>query len=414
MSFTDRQSTYMMGALPTVGGRRLAVRVTNSAEKALRQGHPWLFANGITSISESGAAGDLAVIFDRKRRFLAIGLYDPDSPIQIKVLQHLQSATINADWFSATITAALAKRQPLADSGHTNGYRCINGENDRLPALIVDRYAHVAVVKLYSPCWLPHLTTILDTLRAQLPITHLVIRLSRRLQAQKLPVQDGQVVYGSPIDAPVLFRENGLAFEADVIRGQKTGHFLDQRDNRARVGALSKGKRVLDVFAATGGFSLYAASGGAKQVVSVDLSRPTLAVAERNFAHNQDRPTVRRCEHQLAAGDAFEVLKRLRAQKRRFDVVVVDPPAFAQKQADVPQALRAYARLAQLASKVVADGGTLVLASCSSRVSAEVFFKTVQDALPHTARRLTTTAHAIDHPVTFKEGAYLKCAYFQL
>lgn len=406
--------TFSFPTLPTVNHRRLAVKVTNSAEKALRQGHPWLFENGITSISHTGRAGDLAVIFDRKRRFLAIGLYDPDSPIRVKILQHQTSATIDAAWFAQTIANALTIRQPLATSGNTNGYRCINGENDRLPGLIVDRYAGVAVVKLYSAAWLPHLYAILEAIRTQLPIDQIVIRLSRRLQAQPIELFDGQIVYGNPIDTPILFQENGLTFEADVIKGQKTGHFLDQRDNRAKVRQLAHGKTVLDLFAATGGFSLYAASGGARQVTSVDISQPTLAVAKRNFAHNQHITNVKRCEHQLMTGDVFAVLDRLIAQKRRFDIVVVDPPAFAQKQADVEQALRAYGRLARLAAQVVRRGGQLVLASCSSRVSAEKFFTTVQTALPKSAQPFAKTGHALDHPTTFREGAYLKCIYFNL
>ncbi|MGB1253163.1 MAG: class I SAM-dependent rRNA methyltransferase [Candidatus Promineifilaceae bacterium] len=398
--------------MPTLNARRIAVKVTPSAEKAIRNNHPWLFTNAITSVSHGGQAGDIAIVFDRKRRFLAAGLYDPDSPIRVKLLQHLQQAQIDSAWFSKTITAALALRQPLTDSIDTTGYRCINGENDSLPGLIVDYYARVAVVKLYSTIWLPHLTDILNILLAQLPISQIVIRLSRRLQALETGLSDGQLIYGPPITAPIRFQENGLSFEANVIKGQKTGHFLDQRDNRAKVRDLSQGKMVLDLFAATGGFSLYAAAGGAKQVVSVDLSRPTLAVAERNFAHNSQLTAVNQCNHKLIAADVFDLLQQMVKQRRRFDLIVVDPPAFAQKEADVPQALRAYTKLAKLASQLVARGGQLVMASCSSRVSAEQFFSTVQRAVPSSTRTFAKTGHAIDHPISFKEGAYLKCIYF--
>jgi 23S rRNA (cytosine1962-C5)-methyltransferase len=220
-------------------------------------------------------------------------------------------------------------------------------------------------------------------------------------------------VWGEPPSEPIHFTENGLAFAADVVQGQKTGFFLDQRDNRARVRGLAAGKRVLNVFAYTGGFSVYAAAGGAREVVSLDVSAPALAHAARNFALNQALPAVAACQHSTWAADAFEALAGLAAQPP-FDLVVVDPPALAKQAAETQPALRAYERLTRLSLAALAPGGTLVIASCSSRVSAVAFFAAVQRAARAAGRPLVEfdrTGHAIDHPVRFPEGAYLKCVY---
>jgi 23S rRNA (cytosine1962-C5)-methyltransferase len=212
----------------------------------------------------------------------------------------------------------------------------------------------------------------------------------------------------------VVFRENGLRFEADPIRGQKTGFFLDQRDNRARVGDLARGRSVLNAFSYSGGFSLYAARGGAREVTSLDISQPALDAAARHFTLNDDVPAVAACQHELLCADAFEAFEALAEGKRLFDVVVVDPPAFAKKQSEVDRALSAYARLCRLALRVLKPGGELVLASCSSRVSAEAFRDNALSAASRAGRPLRIheeTGHALDHPVGFPEGAYLKCVF---
>jgi 23S rRNA (cytosine1962-C5)-methyltransferase len=225
---------------------------------------------------------------------------------------------------------------------------------------------------------------------------------------------DGLILSGPELDGPILFRENGLCFEADPVRGQKTGFFLDQRDNRARVEELGDGASVLNGFAYTGGFSVYAARGGARSVVSLDKSAPALDAATRNLVHNRDVPAVAAVSHEIQAGDAFELLARMGEEGRRFDLVIVDPPAFAQSQTQVRQALGAYERLTQLSLGVLGPGGVLVQASCSRPVDAAAFFAAVNGAAVRAGRPLREierTGHALDHPVTFKEGAYLKCLF---
>jgi 23S rRNA (cytosine1962-C5)-methyltransferase len=402
--------------VPPPGARRLALRVTPAGQRALRQGHPWLFAQAITSQGGEGRPGDLAVVFDDYRRFLAIGLYDPTSPLRVRILQHGSPETIDRAWLCRRLADAAGWRAPLAESG-TTGYRLVHGENDGLPGLVIDRYATTLVLKLYTLAWVPRLAELRSALEQVCPSTCLVLRLSRQLASRPdhlYGLVDGTVLAGPPPTEPVIFCENGLNFEADVLQGQKTGFFLDQRDNRARVEQLAAGRRTLNVFAYTGGFSLYAARGGAPEVVSLDSSAPALAAAERNFAHNQHLPAVARARHSVLVADAFAALAELRQTGQRFDLVIVDPPAFAKQAREVTAGLQAYRRLTALALGVLEPGGTLVMASCSSHVSAADFFAAIHQAAVETGRPLREfdrTGHAIDHPVRFPEGAYLKCLY---
>lgn len=418
----DKQSRNGNGRFPprqpsAPNQRRIALRVSPRAERAIRRGHPWLFAQAIERQSHQGAPGDLAVVFDRKGRFLAVGLFDPTAPIRVRLLHVGEPVTIDAAWFQAQIGTAVAQRQPLTADPLTTGYRLVHGENDGLPGLVIDRYGETCVLKLDTPAWAPHLQTVLDGLATAVAPQRVVLRLSRSVQALEdglYGLKDGVVLSGDPLPGPVMFMENGLLFEADVRLGQKTGFFLDQRDNRARVEKLAAGQRVLNVFAYTGGFSLYAARGGAQEVVSLDISQPALAAAARNFKLNRHHAAVAAASHELLLGDAFQVLAQLHASRRFFDVVVIDPPSFARKKEDVPQALAAYQRLARLGLGVLRRGGTLVLASCTSRVTAASFFTAVHQAAAGEQRPLQEVArtfHALDHPIRFPEGAYLKCLF---
>ncbi|MEX0891953.1 MAG: class I SAM-dependent rRNA methyltransferase [Gemmatimonadota bacterium] len=413
---------------------RLAIHLHPRAERAVKREHPWVYAEGIRQLRREGRAGDLAVIFDERDRFLAIGLYDPASPIRIRVLHRGRPETIDAAWFAARLRAAWERRAPLREEA-TTAFRMVHGENDGLPGLVVDRYASSLVVKLYTAAWFPHLEAVLAGLEALLPVQRVVLRLSRAVQREAgapatapdgpaqqdsrtpgygQPLHDGQILRGPELEGPVLFQENGLTFEADLVHGQKTGFFLDQRDNRARVEAHAGGRTVLNVFSYTGGFSVYAARGGAREVVSLDASGPALAAAERNFGHNRTDPTVAAARHRTLEDDAFALLPELAGRGERFDVVILDPPSFAKAQAEVPAALVSYARLLGRGLDVLAPGGLLVAASCSSRITAEAFGDLVVEAGGRARRPLTVleqTGHPLDHPIGFPEGAYLKCVF---
>lgn len=418
----DRPSrlAYNAGVLPAslshTNHRRLALHVTPAAQRAIRQGHPWLFDQAITDQKGDGRPGDLAVIFDDRNRFLAIGLYDPTSPIRVRVLHRGAPAPIDRAWLRARLAAAAAGREALA-AGGTTGYRLVHGENDGLPGLVVDRYDTTLVLKLYTPAWAPWLADLRAALDDVCPAACTVLRMSRALLAHPEHLgglTDGAVLAGSPPAGPVLFSENGLRFEADVLRGQKTGFFFDQRDNRARAGKLAAGRRTLNVFAYTGGFSLYAAAGGAPEVLSIDSSAPALASAQRNFALNRGLPAVAAARHTVTVADAFAALADLGRRGRRYDLVIVDPPALAKREAEVDRAIRAYERLTALALGVTAAGGTLVMASCSSRVSAPAFYATVNGTAARAGRplvELARTGHALDHPIRSPEGAFPEGAF---
>ena len=405
--------------LPVPGAKRIALRVLPQAERSIRAGHPWVYGTSIEDESHAGAPGDLGVVFDRKGRFLAIGVYDPTSPIKLRVLHQGDPVKLDGNWFNQSLAASIAKRQVLLDpeKPQTNGYRLVNGESDGFPGMVVDRYADTLVVKLYTPAWIPHLRQIVYGLRKAQNHNRLVLRLNRSMRKDPqflFGLEDGQILHGPALNGPVVFVENGLKFEAEPVTGQKTGFFLDQRENRARVEQITRGKTVLNVFSYTGGFSVYAARGGAVHVTSLDLSAPAMEAAERNFTENMTYPGVADCEHETVVGDAFEIMDEMARMKRKFDVVILDPPMFAQSASQVQQALLAYQRLTRMGLDVLAFGGTLVQASCSNRVPAETFFAAVEEAArsyKRTLRDVKCTSHAVDHPIAFEGGAYLKCIF---
>ncbi len=403
----------MLEHLPDFVPKRLAIKLKPAGEKAVKQKHPWVFNESIRKQNVVGIAGDLAIIFDqRKNKFLAVGLWDPFSPIRVKILQFHQSAQINKDWFEEKIKEAYQKRHSLLETD-TNSFRFIYGENDGLPGLIADVYADVLVVKLYSFIWIPYLKIIFPLLLKQSGCKTLVLRLSRKMQQEPsllYDLSDGQIIEGSLASEEVHFREHGLTFIANVIRGHKTGFFLDHRSNRKRIGELAKGKKVLDIFAYAGGFSVHALAGGAKKVISLDISAQALEAAKKNVALN-----VESAKHEIMKVDAFIGMEQLIAAGELFDLIIVDPPSFAKKGAEIERALLNYSKLATLAIKLVKSGGVLLMASCSSRVNKQTFFDTIEKAFSQSGRRfqlLESNEHDIDHPVTFPQGAYLKSGYY--
>ena len=398
--------------LPKIEPQTLAVKLTVIGERSLRAAHPWIFSESIEKVNKDGAEGDIAIIFSHtKNKAIGVGLYDPDSPIRIKMLHAGSGAKLNSDFFSEKIQKAFALRHELLET-ETNSYRLLFGENDGFPGFIADVYAKVLVVKLYSAIWFPFLETILNHLVEVASCESIVLRLGRNLQAKDtFGLKDGMVLFGELKNEEVEFTEHGVRFSANVIKGHKTGYFLDHRHNRKRVGELSTGKKVLDVFSYAGGFSVHALVGGAREVTSLDISKQALDLALANGKLNSYAGM-----HRTIVGDAFEAMLKLINQQERFDLVVIDPPSFAKSKKEVALAMKKYAQLAQLGEKLTAKGGMLVLASCSSRVPAEDFFKINETVLKNQPRRFSIylkTAHDVDHPVTFKEGAYLKCGYYK-
>jgi 23S rRNA (cytosine1962-C5)-methyltransferase len=395
---------------------RLRLRVTAAAETILRGGHPWLFADSIREQNRDGHAGELAVIFDRKDKFLAVGLFDPDSPLRVRVLHAGKPVTIDENWWRENFSRAIGRRKNLLDE-RTNGFRWINGESDGWPGLVLDRYAESLVLKIYTAAWLPKLDEVATLIRELLKSERLVLRLSRNIEetAQKnFRVQDGQVLFGEKLAGVVTFLETGIRFEADVIRGQKTGFFFDQRENRRRVEMLARGRDVLNAFSFSGGFSLYAARGGAKSVTDLDISAHALESAKRNFVLNKNDSNISMCHHETIQTDAFAWLEQNTAQK--FDLVILDPPSLAKRETERAGAIQAYGKLAANGIRALRRDGILVAASCSAHVSSSEFFEAVRQAAQNSARKfveIETTEHPPDHPATFAEANYLKCIFLK-
>lgn len=395
---------------------RLKLTLRPTAESIVRGGHPWVYSDSIRKQNREGEAGEIAVLYDRKDKFLALGFYDPDSPLRVRILHLGKPVKLDEDWWLSKLMETQSRRDSIPDSG-TNGLRLINGESDGWPGLVMDRYDGTLVVKVYTAAWIKLMEMLLPIFIETLKPERVVLRLSRNLQALSSASGgpgDGSVLHGTSPEGVVTFLENGVRFEADVLKGQKTGFFLDQRENRKRVGELSEGRDVLNAFSFSGGFSLYAAKGGAKSVTDLDISAHALEAAERNFALNHDDGGVAACEHRCEQDDAFKWIET--AKSSSYDVVIVDPPSLAKREVERGRAIQAYAKLNANAIRLLRPHGVLVAASCSAHVSESEFYDAVRTAARQSGRsfkEMETRGHALDHKAKFPEAHYLKCIYLQ-
>lgn len=393
---------------------RLRVRLFPRAEIAVRSGHPWIYADSIKSQSREGETGELAVIYDKRDRFFAIGMFEAESPIRIRILQFGKSATLDREWWLGKARDCLSERKLAVLNDRTNGARVINGESEGFPGLVADMYAETLVVKLYAAGWLPRWPEIEGILREVFLPKILVLRMSRNIagHADFYGLKEG--FQGDAGEETVVFSENEIRFEAAVLKGQKTGFFLDQRDNRSRVEQLAMGRDVLNVFSFSGGFSLYAARGGARSVTDLDISAHALESAKRNFSLNADDPTISSAEHLTVQADAFRWMDEADGA---YDLIIVDPPALAKRLAEKEGALRAYRRVNSRAFSLLRPGGILVAASCTAQVSAEEFYHLVEEEAQNSGRpyrELWRSGHAPDHPAGFPEARYLKALCLEL
>ncbi len=317
------------------------------------------------------------------------------------------------------LETALGLRRDLFDA-QTTGWRVINGENDGIPGLVLDRYDNTFVVKIYTAAWLPRLEEMAGLFRAALPVERMILRMSRNIQAtaeQNFSSRDGAMLFGTPVAGRVVFLESGLRFEAEVVRGQKTGFFLDQRENRRHVEMLARHRAVLNAFSFSGGFSLYAARGGAASVTNLDLSPHSLAGVERNSRLNESVAAISHCKRHAIQADAFEWLDADAKTAKKFGLVILDPPSLAKRESERDGAIRAYEKLATQGIARLERGGILVAASCSAHVTAEEFFEAVRRAAAKSGRKFQErqrTGHASDHPARFKEMEYLKAIYLEV
>ncbi len=396
---------------------KLKLKISKTLQKKIRQGYPWIRFHQIQNRNLQGEAGDLGVVYDTDNRFLAVGLYDPYSEIRLRILQAGKPVDIDRTFFEHRLREAFALRNGIS-SEDTTGYRLLNGENDGLPGLVMDHYGDTLVLKVYTAAWFPYLTILTSILDEIQPHTRILLRLSRHAEKNLTSGYfDGQVISGAALSGLVRFKENGLLFEADLLKGQKTGFFLDQRENRQELRSRVSGKSVLNVFSYTGGFSVYALAGGARRVTELEISRPALEASRHNLGLNFDKSVLDPDLFCQIQGDAFEILATLRREGEQFDVVILDPPAFAKNKKDKPKALQAYHRLVQAGAELVNPGGLLFAASCSAPVPAEAFYRAAELGLKASGRRFQIThktRHPADHPVRFGEGAYLKALYAEI
>jgi 23S rRNA (cytosine1962-C5)-methyltransferase len=380
----------------------------------LRAGHPWVFRKAIEKAPRGLDAGAIVDVVE-EGRFVARGYHDPHSAISVRILTREPAEEIDAAFWRNRIRRALALRKDLVHG--TTGYRLVHGENDGLPGVVVDRYGDFAVLKLYSAGLTPHRPLLVEAIRQEAAGLAGVFgrdEIPRDEESDEAAPQ-GKVLWGAEPPERIEIDEHGMKLLVDVRRGQKTGLFLDQRENRRMVREFSAGRGdALNLFGYTGGFSVAAALGGARHVVTIDVDRDAILLARENFRVNGLDPA----DHAFASEDAFEILKRYKAQGRQFDLVVCDPPAFAKSQKAVEAAIAGYASLNRAALHVLAPGGLLVSASCSARVSAEQF----QDAVKEAAYKTRIDLQLVedrrqppDHPVApqFREGRYLKCAVYR-
>jgi 23S rRNA (cytosine1962-C5)-methyltransferase len=387
------------------------LRLQKDLARHLRAGHPWVFRKAIEKAPRGLAAGAIVDVTDGGR-FVARGYFDPHSAIQVRVLTREPAEDVDAAFWRRRVARALALRRELVRG--TTGYRLVHGESDGLPGVVADRYDRFAVVKLYSAGLTPHRDAIVEALRAEAEGLLGVFgrdEIPRDDDEEEGGAPVGRVLWGAEPPERIAIGEHGMTVLVDVRRGQKTGHFLDQRENRRMVRALAAGRpEALNLFSYTGGFSVAAALGGAKHVVSVDVDADAIALARENFRANGLDPA----DHAFAVEDVFEILARYKREGRRFDLVVCDPPAFAKSQRAVDAAVAGYASLNRAALAVVSPGGLLVTASCSARVSVEQFTDAVKEAAFKARidlQLVAETRQPPDHPVSlqFREGRYLKC-----
>ena len=378
-------------------------------DKSLKRRHPWLFSGAIARVEGDPQLGDTVEVLSDSGQLLALAAYSPQSQIRARVWSFDTGRTIDAEFLRARLAGALALRAALPAARHSNALRLVHAESDGLPGLVVDRYDDVLVAQFLSAGAERWREAILDALAELTGCEAVYERSDAEVRAlEGLEPRTG-FARGDRAAARCAIVEHGMTFHVDVQQGQKTGFFLDQRDNRQRVRALAMGREVLDGFCYTGGFALAALAGGAERVLALESSAPALEVARENLAANQlDAARI-----EFVQADVFAQLRALRDRGARFGLIVLDPPKFAPTAAQAKNAARAYKDINLLAFKLLAPGGLLATFSCSGGVPAELFQSIVAGAAVDAGvagKILERFGPAADHPVAleFPEGDYLK------
>jgi len=379
----------------------VTVQLRKPLARVLRQGHPWVYRDALQPFS--AAPGDVVTVVDERRKLVARGLAD-EGPIAVRVFT-TKDERIDEELFTRRFAEAGALRDAVVPA-HTDAYRFLHGEGDRVPGLVCDVYDRAAVIRLDGAAlgpWRERIVATLQPVLARRGVEAALVKQGKRGQTAV------ERAWGEPPEVPLAVREHGMVLVADLRHGQKTGLFLDHRESRRRIRELARDRRVLDLYAYVGGFSAAAGLGGARSVDTVDIARPAIEAALRTWRAN-GLPEDRRTGH---ASDVPEFLARAVADERQWDVVVADPPSFAPNAASVPKALESYAKLHEASLRVLAPGGLLLAASCSSHITPAQFDDALRQGASK-ARRVVQVlerwAAPADHPrlLAFAEGDYLK------
>ena len=374
-------------------------------ERSLLRGHPWIFSGAIDALEGSPDPGQIVCACDSDDQPMALGFFNADADIAFRMLTPDVDAVIDDEFWTQRIRSTLVLRERVVPP-ETTAYRLINAEGDGMPGLIVDRYGQTLAVAVNTAGMEMHRKKIFSVLTRELAVHDIYERSDGG--ARRLEGLDDRIgpVTGDSLSAPVEIRENGLRFLVDVVAGQKTGFFLDQRDSRMMVRGLSKGSHVLNCFSYTGAFSVYAARGGAERVVSVEASAAANEAATAHLALNGFSPEA----HPVLRADVFQYLRRT---DDLFDFIILDPPAFAKAKRDIKTASRGYKDINLHALKRIRVGGLLATFSCSNYIDEDLFEKIVigaaQDA-GRPVRLLKRLGPGADHPTNLAhtEGRYLK------
>ena len=381
-------------------------------EESLQNGHLWIFSGALQQPPHWIEPGGLVDVKSSTGQFVARGYYNPHTDIAIRILTRDIEQAIDENFLRQRFRNAVALRK-VFDPDHTNAYRLINAEGDGLPGLIVDRFAEILVVQIHT-AGMEHLRSqLVDALLEETDTRGIVFRNdSQSRRREGLELEEPLVVVGG-VPMQVTVRENNVLFLVDPLQGQKTGFFLDQRDKREALRKYTRAKRVLNCFSYTGGFSVYAALTSEKtQVTSVDISSPGIETARQHFILNGLDPQL----HQFIVADVFDYLEQARSSGEHYDVVVLDPPAFAKTQSVRTQALKAYRRLNTLGMQVLRPGGILLTCSCSGVIRMDDLLGALSQSaqrVQRTVQVLETYTHSVDHPtnLAMPETAYLKAVF---
>jgi 23S rRNA (cytosine1962-C5)-methyltransferase len=381
-------------------------------EESLQNGHLWIFSGALQQPPHWIEPGGLVDVKSSTGDFVARGYYNPRTDIAIRILTRDIEEAIDYEFVRRRLHSAAELRQ-VFDPGQTNAYRLVNAEGDGLPGLIVDRYAEILVAQIHTLGIEQLRPLVIEAMMDETGARGLLLRSeSQSRRREGLEVEEAQVAAGV-VPTQVAIRENGVLFLVDPWQGQKTGFFLDQRDKREALRKYSRGKRVLNCFSYSGGFSVYAAlTSPATHVTSVDISEPAIEAARQHFILNGLDPQ----QHEFHIADVFDYLEEAVQRGELYDVVVLDPPAFARTQSARAQALKAYRRLNTLGTQVLRPGGILLTCSCSGVIGMDDVLGTlsqVAQRLQRTVQLLETYTHGVDHPINLAmpETAYLKAVF---